>query len=45
MTTTGSPLTAKNAWYGFVLDGIEASEITYADDVSAFRSRRGVCRT
>ena len=27
------PITAKTAWYDFVLDGIEASEVTYANDV------------
>ena len=40
MTTTRS-ITAKTAWYDFVLDGIEASEITYANDVLTVQDHQG----
>ena len=34
-------ITAKTAWYDFVLDGIEASEITYANDVLTVQDHHG----
>ena len=40
MTTTRS-ITAKTAWYDFVLDGIEASEITYTNDVLTVSDYQG----
>ena len=35
------PITAKTAWYDFVLDGIEASEVTYANDVLTVMNHQG----
>ena len=35
------PITAKTAWYDFVLDGIEASEVTYANDVLTVMDHQG----
>ena len=35
------PITAKTAWYDFVLDGIEASEVTYANDVLTVTDHQG----
>ena len=35
------PVTAKTAWHDFILDGIEASEITFANDILTVRDYRG----
>ncbi|MCY4580083.1 MAG: UvrD-helicase domain-containing protein [Chloroflexi bacterium] len=35
------PISAKTAWYDFVLDGIEASEITYANDILTVTDHQG----
>ena len=35
------PITAKTAWYDFILDGIEASEITYVNDVLTVTDYQG----
>ena len=35
------PITAKTAWYDFVLGGIKASEVTYANDVLTVTGRHG----
>ena len=35
------PITAKTAWYDFILDGIEASEITFANDVLTVSDYQG----
>ena len=40
MATTRS-ITAKTAWYEFILDGIEASEVTYANDVLTIQDHQG----
>lgn len=35
------PITAKTAWYDFVLGGIKTSEVTYANDVLTVTDRHG----